>query len=75
MTGGPGYGVGKPPVLLREDSKYAIEKLSSIITNDDYADLGNHSTEVLGETGLFNLAQVNYLPSRFLTLIKVFFFA
>ena len=63
MTGGPGYGAEKPPVLLREDSRYAIEKLSSIITKEDYADLGNHSTEVLGDTGLFNLAQVNCLPS------------
>ena len=26
----------KPPVLLREDSKYALEQLSSIITTDDW---------------------------------------
>ena len=40
----------KPPVLLREDPKYALEKLSSIISSKDYEDLGNHSTEAMGET-------------------------
>ena len=48
----------KPPVLLREDSKYALEKLASIISVDDYEDLGNHATEAMGETGLFCIAQV-----------------
>ena len=48
----------KPPVLLREDPKYALEKLSSIIGKKDYDDLGNHSTEAMGETGLFSIAQV-----------------
>ena len=48
----------KPPVLLREDPKYALEKLSSIIGNEDYEDLENHSTEAMGETGLFSIAQV-----------------
>ena len=48
----------KPPVLLREDSKYALGKISSIIGSEDYEDLGNHSTEAMGETGLFNIAQV-----------------
>ncbi|KAL0014477.1 hypothetical protein SO802_001546 [Lithocarpus litseifolius] len=46
----------KCPVLLREDSRYAIGKLSSIIKDDDYEDLGNHATEAMGETGLFSLA-------------------
>ena len=46
----------KPPVLLREDPKYALERLSSIITSEDYEDLGNHSTEAMGETGLFSIA-------------------
>ena len=46
----------KPPVLLREDPKYALGKLSSIIGNEDYEDLGNHSMEALGETGLFSIA-------------------
>ena len=49
----------KPPVLLREDPKYALEKISSIIGSEDYEDLGNHSTEAMGETGLFNIAQVS----------------
>ena len=49
----------KPPVLLCEDPKYALEKLSSIISSEDYEDLGNHSTETMGETGLFSIAQVN----------------
>ena len=48
----------KPPVLLREDPKYALGKLSSIIGNEDYEDLGNHSTKAMGETGLFSIAQV-----------------
>ena len=46
----------KPPVLLREDSKYALEQLSSIITIDDYEDLSNHATDAMGETGLFSIA-------------------
>ena len=49
----------KPPFLLREDPEYALEKLSSIIGNEDYEDLGNHSTEAMGETGLFSIAQVS----------------
>ena len=48
----------KPPVLLHEDPKYALEKLSSIIGNEDYENLGNHLTEAMGETGLFSIAQV-----------------
>ena len=48
----------KPLVLLCEDPKYALGKLSSIIGNEDYEDLGNHSTEAMGETGLFSIAQV-----------------
>ena len=48
----------KPPVLLREDSKYALEQLSSIIMIDDYEDLSNHATEAMGESGLFYIAQV-----------------
>ncbi|XP_030929299.1 uncharacterized protein LOC115955339 [Quercus lobata] len=47
----------KPPSLLRDDSKYALEKLSSIISAEDYEDLGNHSTEAMGETGLFAVGQ------------------
>ena len=43
----------KPPVLLREDPKYALETLTSIITTEDYEDLGNHSTEAMRETRLF----------------------
>ena len=48
----------KPPVLLREDPKYALGKISSIIESEDYENLGNHSTEAMGETGLFSIAQV-----------------
>ena len=46
----------KPPVLLHEDSKPALEQLSSIISLEDYEDLGNHSTEAMGEMGLFTIA-------------------
>ena len=48
----------KPPVLLREDPKYALGKISSIIGSEDYEDLGNHSMEAMGKTGLFSIAQV-----------------
>ena len=48
----------KPPVLLREDLKYALKQLSSIITVDNYKDLSNHETEAMRETGLFYIAQV-----------------
>ena len=48
----------KPLVLLHEDPKYTLEKLLSIIGNEDYKDLGNHSTEAMGETSLFSIAQV-----------------
>ena len=50
----------KPPVLLREDPKYALGKISSIIGSEDYEDLGNHSTEAMGETGLFNFVVIFY---------------
>ena len=65
---GPGKGKGlmmgsdhsakKALVLLHEDSKYALEKLSSIITVDDYEDLSNHATKAMGEMGLFCIAQM-----------------
>ena len=48
----------KPPVLLREDFKNALEQISSIISAEDYEDLANHSTEAMGEFGLFAVAQV-----------------
>ena len=55
---GPSISQEKPPVLPRENSKYALERLSSIITFEDYEDLSNHSTEAMGETRLFIIAQV-----------------
>ena len=55
---GPTPVAEKPPVLLREDLKYALEKLSSIISSNDYKDLSNHATEAIGEMGLFCIAQV-----------------
>ena len=48
----------KPPVLLCEDSKHTLEQISSIISVEDYEDLRNHSTEAMGESGLFSVAQV-----------------
>ena len=61
-----GKGLMVPPpgsqkklhVLLHEDPKYTLEKLSSIIGSKDYEDLGNHSTKAMGETGLFSIVQV-----------------
>ena len=48
----------KHPFLLREDSRYTLKQLPSIIKDDDYEDLGNHTSEAMGETGLFILPQV-----------------
>ena len=62
--GGKGLMVPPPgsqkklPVLLCEDPKYALEKLSLIIGSENYEDLGNHSTKAMEETGLFSIAQV-----------------
>ena len=58
LMGPPSGSQKKPPVLLREYPKYALGKISSIIGSEDYEDLGNHSTEAMGETGLFSIAQV-----------------
>ena len=58
---GPSITQEKPPVLLREDLKYAFEKLSSILTSEDYKDLSNHATEAMGESGLFCVAQVRHV--------------
>ena len=49
-------------LLLREDPRRAVRIFSSIIKDDDYEDLGNHATKVMGETGLFDLAQVHNCP-------------
>ena len=54
----PSTSQEKPSPLLCDDSKYALEKLSSIITSEDYEYLSNHSIEAMGETGLFVIAQV-----------------
>ena len=60
-------GQETPPVLLHEDSKYTLEQLSSIIMSEDYEDLGNHSTEAMGESGLFAVTQVTK-PVAFLSV-------
>ena len=44
------------PSFTRTRDMPSIGQLSSIIKDDDYEDLGNHATETMGETGLFNLA-------------------
>ena len=69
----------KPPVLLREDPKYALGKISSIIGSEDYEDLGNHSTEAMKETGLFSIAQIRVRRYSFIfyyiyIYIYIFFF-
>ena len=62
----------KPLVVLREDSKYALKQLSSIITTADYEDLSNHATEAMEETSLFSIAQVTVSVS-FLFLFPLTF--
>ena len=70
---GPSKDQEKPPVLLREDSKHALEQISSIMSVKDYEDLGNHSTEAMGETGLFAITQVRQ-PIYFINANYTFFF-
>ena len=41
----------KPPILLREDSKYSLERLSSIITSEDYEDLATTPRRRWGRWG------------------------
>ena len=60
----------KPLVLLCEDSKHALEQISSIISVEDYKDLGNHSTEAMGESGLFAIAQVTQ-PVTFMSVALI----
>ena len=48
----------KCPVLLHEDPQFALKQLNSIITSEDYEDLGNHSIEAIEEMGLFSLALI-----------------
>ena len=57
----------KPPILIREDSKHALEQISSIMTSEDYEDLGNHSTKIMGESRLFDVTQVT-MPINFLSI-------
>jgi len=51
----------KPSIILYEDSKYALVKLSSIITSEDYEDLSNHAKKAMREIGLFCIAQVSHV--------------
>ena len=63
---GKGLMTGQVPgdekclILLREDPQYAPKQLSSILTSEEYEDLGNHSIEAMKETGFFSLAQVRF---------------
>ena len=68
----PSTNQEKPSVLLREDFKHALEQLSSIISSEDYEDLSNYSTEAMGETGLFAIAQV-ILPIDFQSVLSTWF--
>ena len=77
---GPSTTQEKPPILLREDSKYAFEKLLSILMSKDYEDLSNHATEAMGESGLFCVAQVRgihrypFFPVHLPPSITIFYF-
>ena len=55
----PVRGRGKGLMTGSVPSVRVLERLSSIITVDDYEDLSNHATEAMGEMGLFCIAQVN----------------
>ena len=62
----------KVPVLLCEDSQYALQEISSIIKDEDYEDLGNHAMEAMGETGLFCLTQASICPLYFIYSIILY---
>ena len=64
----PSIDQEKPPILLREDSKHALKQILSIMSSEDYEDLGNHSTEAMGELGLFSVAQVT-MPVNLLSVL------
>jgi len=49
---GPAHVTEECPVLLRENSSYALKKILSIIKDDNYFDLGNHAIEAMGEMSL-----------------------
>ena len=70
----PSTSQEKPSPLLHDDSKFALERLSSIISSEDYEDLGNHSTEAMGETGLFAVAQVTLSVDLSLSILLSFLF-
>ena len=55
----PVHGRGKGLMTGSIPPAGALERLSSIITIDDYEDLSNHTTEAMGKMGLFCIAQVN----------------
>ena len=55
----PVHGRGKGLMTDSVPSAGALERLSPIITVNDYKDLSNHTTEAMGEMGLFCIAQVN----------------
>ena len=65
----------KPPVLLCEDSQYALKQISSIIKDEDYEDLGNHAMEAMGEMYLFNLTQVCTRPLCFIHPLCTLYFS
>ena len=56
---GPAPVAEEYPVLLHEDSSYALKQISSIIKDNNNSNLGNHTTKAIGETGLFSLTQVH----------------
>ena len=64
----------KPLILLHEDPQYAFKQLSSVLTSEDYEDLDNHSTEAMGETSLFSLAQVCFRLPFLSIMFFVYFF-
>ena len=70
----PPGSLKKPPVLLHEDPNYALGKISSIIGSEDYEDLGNHSIDIMGETGLFSIAQVRARCYLFIYFFIIIFF-
>ena len=65
---GPSTNQEKPPILLREDSKHALKQILSIISPEDYEDLGNHFMEAIGETDLFAITQVTQ-PVTFIIVL------
>ena len=72
----PGRGNGpftppKPPLLINDDT-YAVERVMSIIKEEDINDCDEYASTAIGESGLHDLAKV--FPFNFFFSFFFYFF-